>query len=83
MRKKTKNKHGGYGLQVLVAVLMLLVAGVTPARANTKYSWNETANDEGGGSFTCKGETESWGFYYNIANYYKYLQDYQALQPRR
>ena len=26
-----KNRHGGYGLQVLVAVLMLLVAGVTPA----------------------------------------------------
>ena len=33
MRKKTKNRHGGYGLQVLVAVLMLLVAGVTPAWA--------------------------------------------------
>ena len=25
MRKKTKNWHGGYGLQVLVAVLMLFV----------------------------------------------------------
>ena len=33
MRKKTKNKHGGLGLQVLVAVLMLLMAGVTPAWA--------------------------------------------------
>jgi hypothetical protein len=27
MRKKTKNKHGGFRLQVLVAVLMLLVGG--------------------------------------------------------
>ena len=27
MRKKTKNRHGGYGLQVLLAVLMLLVGG--------------------------------------------------------
>ena len=29
MRKKTKNRHRGYGLQVLVAVLMLLMGGVT------------------------------------------------------
>jgi len=28
MRKKTKNWHGGYGLQVLVAVLMMLVGEV-------------------------------------------------------
>ncbi|MBQ8706017.1 MAG: hypothetical protein IJ548_06965 [Paludibacteraceae bacterium] len=27
MRKKTKNRHRGFGLQVLVAVLMLLVGG--------------------------------------------------------
>ena len=33
MRNKTKNRHGAFGLQVLVAVLMLLVAGVTPAWA--------------------------------------------------
>ena len=37
MRKKTKNRHGGFGLQVLVAVLMLLVAGVTPAQAEDWY----------------------------------------------
>ena len=74
MRKKTKNRHGDYGLQVLLIMLLLLVGGGSTAWANTKYSWNETANDEGGGSFTCKGETESWGFYYNIANYYKYLK---------
>ena len=74
MRKKTKNRHGGIGLQVLLLMLVMLVGGGSTAWANTKYSWNETANDEGGGSFTCKGETESWGFYYNIANYYKYLK---------
>ncbi len=33
-----KNRHGGYGLQVLVAVLMLLVAGVTPAWAQSEGS---------------------------------------------
>ncbi len=32
-----KNRHGGFGLQVLVAVLMLLVAGVTPAWAEDWY----------------------------------------------
>ena len=31
---KKKNRHGGFGLQVLVAVLMLLMAGVTPAWAD-------------------------------------------------
>ena len=30
MRKKTKNRHGGYELQVPLAVLMMLVARVTP-----------------------------------------------------
>lgn len=33
MRKKTKNRHGGLGLQVLLLMLMLLVGGVTPAWA--------------------------------------------------
>ena len=32
-----KNRHGGYGLQVLIAVLMMLVAGVTPAQAEDWY----------------------------------------------
>ena len=30
-----KNRHGGYGLQVLVAVLMLLVGRGSPARAQS------------------------------------------------
>ena len=37
MKKKTKNRHGGYGLQVLLAVLMMIVAGVTPAQAEDWY----------------------------------------------
>ena len=33
MRKKTKNRHGGFGLQVLLLMLMLLVGGGSPAWA--------------------------------------------------
>ena len=33
MRKKTKNRHGGFGLQVLLLMLMLLVAGGSTAWA--------------------------------------------------
>ena len=35
MRKKTKNRHGGYGLQVLLLMLLLLVGGTTNIHAQS------------------------------------------------
>ena len=31
MRKKTKNRHGGFGLQVLLLMLVMLVGGGSTA----------------------------------------------------
>jgi len=33
MRKKTKNRHGAFGLQVLMLMLVMLTAGVSPTWA--------------------------------------------------
>ena len=33
MKKKTKNRHGGYGLQVLLLMLVMLVGGITNIQA--------------------------------------------------
>ena len=55
MRKKTKNWHGGYGLQVLLLMLLLLVGGGSPAWAYP-VNTEKTLEDRGGG--TCKGELE-------------------------
>ena len=41
MRKKTKNRHGGYGLQVLLLMLLLLVGGGSPA-----WAWIYPVNTE-------------------------------------
>ena len=35
MRKKTKNRHGGYGLQVLLLMLVMLVGGTTNIQAQS------------------------------------------------
>ena len=35
MRKKTKNRHGGFGLQVLLLMLLLLVTGTTNIQAQS------------------------------------------------
>ena len=35
MRKKTKNRHGGYGLQVLLLMLVMLVGGITNIQAQS------------------------------------------------
>ena len=35
MRKKTKNRHGGYGLQVLLLMLVMLVGGATNIQAQS------------------------------------------------
>ena len=35
MRKKTKNRHGGYGLHVLLLMLALLVGGGSPECIST------------------------------------------------
>ena len=53
-----KNRHGGYGLQVLVAVLMLLMAGVTPAWAEkVHFTWDtDSIKDDGGGMYRFRGE---------------------------
>ena len=53
-----KNRHGGYGLHVLVAVLMLLMAGVTPAWAEeVHFTWDtDSIKDDGGGMYRFRGE---------------------------
>ena len=35
MRKKTKNRHGGFGLQVLLLMLVMLVGGTTNIQAQS------------------------------------------------
>ena len=35
MKKKTKNRHGGYGLQVLLLMLVMLVGGITNIQAQS------------------------------------------------
>ena len=35
MRKKTKNRYGGYGLQVLLLMLVMLVGGITNIQAQS------------------------------------------------
>ena len=52
MRKKTKNRHGGFWPQVLLLMLMLLL-GESPAWAG---SWDKTNTDKGGGTYRFKGE---------------------------
>ena len=39
MRKKTKNRHGGLGLQVLLLMLMLLVGGGSPGGRKVSGKW--------------------------------------------
>ena len=59
MRKKTKNRHGGYGLHVLLAVLMMLVAGVTPAWAGDfDYTKNDRYSGNTYGTYRCHGSSE-------------------------
>ena len=58
MRKKTKNRHGGYGLQVLLLLFLLLVG------ANGAYAQSDCFEYEGGGNtvitdLTAKGRAAS------------------------
>ena len=62
-----KNRHGGYGLQVLVAVLMLLVAGVTPAWAYP-VNTEKTLEDRGGGTCKFTGKSNLGGNYRRVNN---------------
>ena len=69
MRKITKNRHGGFGLQVLLLMLVMLVGGGNPAWAwiypvNTE----KTLNDPGGGTCKFTGKSEWGGFYKKINN---------------
>ncbi len=62
MRKKTKNRHGGYGLQVLL-LMLLLIGGGPQARAQEWHyqykwhsSWDKTSDDVSGvGKYKFKG----------------------------
>ena len=67
MRKKTKNWHGGYGLQVLLLMLALLIGGSPQARAE-QQSFDFTKTDAGGGNYRCHGYSD----YILVAGDYSY-----------
>ena len=52
MRKKTKNRHGAFGLQVLLLMLLLLVG------ANGAYAQSDCFEYEGGGNTVITGLTD-------------------------
>ncbi|WP_294744155.1 LamG-like jellyroll fold domain-containing protein [uncultured Prevotella sp.] len=67
MRKKTKNRHGGLGLQVLLLMLALLIGGSPQARAE-QQSFDFTKTDAGGGNYRCHGYSD----YILVAGDYSY-----------
>ena len=67
MRKKTKNRHGGYGLQVLLLMLVMLVGGGSTAWAE-QQSFDFTKTDAGGGNYRCHGYSD----YILVAGDYSY-----------
>ena len=68
MRKKTKNWHGGLGLQVLLLMLMLLVGGGSPAWPYWSADTEKTLNDPGGGTCKFTGKSEWGGFHRQVNN---------------
>ena len=70
------------GLQVLVAVLMLLMAGVTPAWARDKhFTWDtDSIKDDGGGMYRFRGEANDEETEWKPENhgYFKTLQHFDA-----
>ena len=67
MRKKIKNRHGGYGLQVLLLMLVMLVGGGSTAWAE-QQSFDFTKTDAGGGNYRCHGRSD----YFMVAGNYSY-----------
>ena len=63
-----KNRHGGYGLQVLLLMLMLLVGGGSPAWAHGPVNTETTLTDKGGGTCKFTGKSEWGGFYRQVNN---------------
>ena len=57
MRQKTKNRHGGFGLQVLLLMLVMLVGGGSTAWAE-QQSFDFTQTDAGGGNYRCHGRSD-------------------------
>ena len=49
--------RGASGLQVVILVLMMLTAGISPAWAGG--SWDKTNTDKGGGTYRFKGEWDT------------------------
>ena len=62
-----KNRHGGYGLQVLLLMLLLLVGGGSPAWAYWSANKETTLTDKGGGTCKFTGKSE-WGGLYRPVN---------------
>jgi len=58
MRKKTKNRHGAFGLQVLLLMLVMLV-GASSAWA-LDIEWDKNITDDGGGEVRYKGTTSNF-----------------------
>ena len=67
MIKKTKNRHGGFGLQVLLLMLVMLVGGGSTAWAE-QQSFDFTQTDAGGGNYRCHGNSD----YFLVAGNYSY-----------
>ena len=63
-----KNRHGGFGLQVLLLMLLLLVGGGSPAWAYWPANTEKTLNDPGGGTCKFTGKSEWGGFHRQINN---------------
>ena len=63
-----KNRHGGFGLQVLLLMLLLLVGGGSPAWAYWPVNTEKTLNDPGGGTCKFTGKSEWGGLYRQVNN---------------
>ena len=63
-----KNRHGGYGLQVLLLMLVMLVGGGSPAWAYWSADTEKTLNDPGGGTCKFTGKSEWGGLYRPVGN---------------
>ena len=64
---QSKNRHGGYGLQVLLLMLALLIGG-SPQASAEQQSFDFTQTDAGGGNYRCHGESD----YILVAGNYSY-----------
>ena len=58
MRKKTKNRHGAFGLQVLLLMLVMLTEASSAWALDIE--WDKNITDDGGGEVRYKGTTSNF-----------------------